>query len=697
MRKIICLLGDELTPELEEQLLEFDGEDVQIHLVSYIVGDDNFCPPSILSMVEEVDGTSAEELMFCSDLQELCEVTAFLYGRIFKQVIWLESGNALDYAVDEIYSRIMATGCPSCADFSEAGIEHLPYETDWTVYYQIEDAYFVFEPIRGERIVVSESGIYKMNPPAENICYMYPYFEETLKIIQDSSPDRVGKEMKKFSTYCIIENLVHLEGLWETNKLQLEMFMLALEDSFLNRGEEDIHYKLLCSSFLAYVTLESRYYDMAYRLIYENKHTLTLYNQYYLWRQLRRYSWRKPKLVERQGYSEKVYEKIYTGYELECQEYLKPIPKEKRDENFIVVLGIQFLSEMHAPTRTILERCVTLADNLGKRVLFINTREQITTLGLMPVYAEETGNVAAEYNEYTDFTYKGCTFEFYQCKEAMPEFEETKKVLDIIRTQKPYMILSMGAGSIVSDLVANIVPVINFPMVFSTIVNRKNQFSSLGRSLSNEERKLLQEQGYNLANIIEGTFTFDIKEQKEHFTRQDFALPEEKFLLLVVGLRLHAEIDEAFIHCMSGLYKEGIHLVFVGYFDNYDEFCMKFPEFKEHSSYLGYQKDILAVNELTDLYINPRRLGGGFSIAEAFAKGKPGVTINCGDVAATAGPGFCVGSYDEMAETIRRYCKDKEFYKKKSQEAVRRLHELTDSGSALRKILEEAEKRKGFF
>lgn len=697
MRKIICLLGDELTPELEEQLLEFDGEDVQIHLVNYVVGDETFCPPSILSMAEEVDGTSAEELMFCSDLKELCEITAFLYGRIFKQVIWLESENALDYSVDEIYSKIMATGCPSCADFTEAGIEHLPYETDWTVYYQIEDAYFVFEPIRGERIVVSESGIYKMNPPADNICYMYPYFEDILKIIQNNSPSQVKQDMKEFCTYCIIENLVRLEELWQSYKLQVEMFMLALEDSFLNRDEEDIHYKLLCSSFLAYATLESRYYDMAYRLIYENKHTLTLYNQYYLWRQLRRYNLRRPKLVEKQGYSEKVYQKVYDGYAVECQDYLLPIPKEKRDENFIIVLGIQFLSEMHAPTRTILERCATLAGKLGKRVLFINTREQITTLGIMPIYAGETGNVASEYDEYTDFTYKGCTFEFYQCRGAMPELNETKKILELIRSQKPYLICAMGAGSIVADLAANIVPVINFPMAFSTIVNRKNQFSSLGRSLSDMERKSLQEQGYNLENIIEGTFTFDIKEQKEHFTRMDFALPEGKFLLLVVGLRLHAEIDEAFIHCMSDLYKEGIHLVFAGYFDNYDELCRKFPEFKEHSSYIGYQKDILAVNELTDLYVNPRRLGGGFSIAEAFAKGKPGVTVNYGDVAATAGPGFCVGSYDEMAETIRRYCRDKEFYKKKSQEAVQRFHELTDSGSALRKILVEAEKRKGFF
>lgn len=44
----------------------------------------------------------------------------------------------------------------------------------------------------------------------------------------------------------------------------------------------------------------------------------------------------------------------------------------------------------------------------------------------------------------------------------------------------------------------------------------------------------------------------------------------------------------------------------------------------------------MAVDELMDLYVNPKRSGGGYSIIEAFSVGIPGVTLRNGDIAAAA-------------------------------------------------------------
>jgi len=52
----------------------------------------------------------------------------------------------------------------------------------------------------------------------------------------------------------------------------------------------------------------------------------------------------------------------------------------------------------------------------------------------------------------------------------------------------------------------------------------------------------------------------------------------------------------------------------------------------ENSSFVGYCDDILALMELFDLYVNPNRMGGGFSVIEAFEKGVPGVYLPKGDV-----------------------------------------------------------------
>ena len=50
--------------------------------------------------------------------------------------------------------------------------------------------------------------------------------------------------------------------------------------------------------------------------------------------------------------------------------------------------------------------------------------------------------------------------------------------------------------------------------------------------------------------------------------------------------------------------------------------------------------------------MNPKRNGGGSSVAEAVYKGLPAVTLPVGDVSAAAGESFRVADYGEMAETI---------------------------------------------
>ena len=90
--------------------------------------------------------------------------------------------------------------------------------------------------------------------------------------------------------------------------------------------------------------------------------------------------------------------------------------------------------------------------------------------------------------------------------------------------------------------------------------------------------------------------------------------------------------------------------------------------------------------EICDLYVNPDRLGGGFSIIEAFAKGKPGVYLNRGDVYTAGGVEFAVGSFDEMAEQIFKYKDDKEYYNTMAGLAKERSILMTSSKEAIEDI-----------
>lgn len=134
-----------------------------------------------------------------------------------------------------------------------------------------------------------------------------------------------------------------------------------------------------------------------------------------------------------------------------------------------------------------------------------------------------------------------------------------------------------------------------------------------------------------------------------------------------------------------------IQIAFMGKFDTYDEKIERFTKVKNSSINLGKQMDALAVIECCDLYVNPKRSGGGSSASEALYKGVPVVTLSSGDVSVAAGSAFWVEDYQQMKDKIIEYVIDKKFYEWKARIAKERAKKLLDSqnefGESIKEIL----------
>jgi glycosyltransferase involved in cell wall biosynthesis len=392
-----------------------------------------------------------------------------------------------------------------------------------------------------------------------------------------------------------------------------------------------------------------------------------------------------------------LYHKAFNEYEHILTSELVPISKEERNQDLIFVFTTQFLSERHAPTRTTLERCYTLGKLLGKRILLINTREQYTRKGDVMIHQPTYGNVIKNFDTKTFYEYKDLKIPFYQPSVDMPDLNVILQLLKKVREAKPWMIFTIGNGSIAADLCGRLVPEAAISVAFSKLATTKATFSVIGRKIAEDEWKGLLQQGYSKDNIIESTFTFELTPKVKSITRDDYKIPKDRFVLITIGIRLDTEIQDDFIQMLQATFTYGTHIVFAGYFDRYQEYCTKYPEFAKNSTFVGYSKDILALMEICDLYVNPRRLGGGFSIIEAFHEGKPGVTTAYGDIAVAAGRDFCVQDYTEMIETIRRYKEDKEFYNTMAEKAKAREKVVTDSALSMRNIMKSIQESPLFF
>lgn len=383
-----------------------------------------------------------------------------------------------------------------------------------------------------------------------------------------------------------------------------------------------------------------------------------------------------------------LYSKIYDTYLKKIESAVFFIEKEKRNKKLIIVMIAQFLSLNHGSTKTAIDKCLSL-QKLGYEVLLINTCELLSQQNAIPFYGLIQPNINIELQLSNSIQFDEYIIPFYQSSN-MPNLDEIINMLLIISEYKPYMILNIGSFNLTADLCSNFVPVATVATVPSSLPTTKAQFHIIGREIISSDIEHLEKYGFDKRSIISSKFTFTFKPQTHTFTRKDLGLPEDKFLLVLVGNRLTKELTNDFLELLLESTQYNTHIIFIGTFELFNEVSIKNEMFKKNTTNLGTQDDVLAVLECCDLYVNPKRIGGGTSSIEALSKGVPVVTYRYGDVYTCAGNEFGVDD-NEMLSIIEKYVNDKEFYKMMSEKALEKASVLMDSTKELASLIDTIE------
>lgn len=362
-------------------------------------------------------------------------------------------------------------------------------------------------------------------------------------------------------------------------------------------------------------------------------------------------------------------------YLMACYQ-IKRRPKEQRTDGKVLVLTHGFLGEDHPVSRSALERCVALQTEMEKQVQLISTGEDCTMEDSVPLYHIEVRNRSEQFNGNHVYEYRGEKISLYQSPNPANSVTAIRELLSYVIDSNPQFVVYVGEQSFVADLINEFCPVLTVSTTFSVLQRTHTEFVMVGRKVLPGER----EQSYG--EVLESLFTFQLKEKKRDYTRAGLGIPEGKFVLAVVGTRLDSDVSLEFLQKMQTLTEENCHLLFVGKFDSYEQWCERMSWLRIYSTSLGMVDDVTGILACADLYVNPNRLGGGFSVAEGFDAGIPAVTTPYGDVAVAAGELFWVKDYEEMVAQIKKYHKDAAFYDIMVTAAKQRLEKLTgESGS----------------
>lgn len=722
---LLCFIDDTRNSDKFDKFIsKFEDKEFEVHILNGVV-ENNIQPHDIIHIIENIftDELENYNYYFLTNIEDFFILVYRIYHQFFQQFIFFIDDH-INYSVnlENIYKEILKNDVHpnenivkpifinenTYREFNNEligrfcvpliDVEDL-FKTESIKmvqkYYYFNNSYFLFEPVNGEDIIIS----FEKNENREELGYFNTkiYYQtlpihEAIQLINElaKSKNHFIHSYQYIQRYFdSLKNTIINSGYF-MRKFYLKAFEL-LSRSF------DAYVEIFILSFLINIVPDSKYYNRIYSILIDN-HQIKRDEKYFYLYQCIRLGFVNSGLgnSETAILQRKLYRDIYNSFKKEIDDRYKFIPKEERDENFIIVLTGQFLSLNHAPTKTALDRCYSLIKHLGKKVMLINTKELLTAKGLSPFYNLVTGNQVKEFEKFRYIKYKDIEIPFYQTPFQMPHMEEIFRIIEVINHLKPYFIINIGGGSITADLCSQIVPVATISTVFSGLPLSEGQMYVIGRKINENDIKLLNEFGFSEENVIESVFTFDFKPQQNKFTRSQFNLPENKFLIAVVGTRLDEEITDTFMEMLMETTSLGVHIVFIGRFTKYNSYGAKIKKLKDNSTYLGFQDDVLAVLELCDLYVNPKRIGGGSSAAEAMFKGLPVVTLNTGDVAVASGSDFWVNSYDEMKRIIEKYVTDKEFYDQMSKKAKQRAEILLSTHEQMKDIVRKIENNRFF-
>lgn len=434
-------------------------------------------------------------------------------------------------------------------------------------------------------------------------------------------------------------------------------------------------------------------------IVYVRKHreSFTPNIRYFLFYQLKALKFRFSELDRPDICVElwKLYEEIVAEFSREVHVPLKQIPENERNNNTVIVITEQLIATTHGPTKTALDRCKVLITQLHKKVILINTAEVLSQTGSIPFYNYIFGSYNRETLNESEQIWKGIRIPYVQCENNMPDIKMLDLLLEQIRKIAPEYVISIGGNSMLSNLVNRMIPVLSVSLAFSELELTTTKYQSIGRRLNDTDKEMLREMGIAKEHVIEGVFTFSFRPQIGHITRQELGVPEKDFLMVVVGMRLDKEVTPEFLQMLEDIIEDGMHIGFLGDFYEFEAKMEQYPRVKAHASNLGFAQDVLSRFEVCDLYLNPKRRGGGGSCLEAMSKGVPTVTLNYGDTAVSVGEEFCVDTYEDMQKKILEYYTDSNYYHEMSVKAVKRAELMLDSEREFVRVIEEMKRREG--
>lgn len=315
----------------------------------------------------------------------------------------------------------------------------------------------------------------------------------------------------------------------------------------------------------------------------------------------------------------------------------------------VVVLTRQFLAPPHAPTVDAINFAIALIEDFSKEVMIVasseysNFRDGVIAPGVLATTVPEyTGGLKS-------LELSGHSIPFLLCGDGAFGEAAIQQGIQAIDAFLPEMILCVSSPTVFAEPFHDR----SFCFVYPTsqgIPYTNHCFFHTWNQPDAEMHHIVAEEKLEDKYLFSQHPGFAPKPLSTSLTRQQFGIPEEVFLFVVVGFRLSIDVDDSFLQFLEKVCQHPkAHVAFAGNFDDYEEKVGQYPTLRNRTTHLGFQLDIMGVYHIADAYLSPKQKGGGSAIIYAMQAGLPVLSLPSGD-AGMAAVGFPqLPTYDDMA------------------------------------------------
>ena len=115
------------------------------------------------------------------------------------------------------------------------------------------------------------------------------------------------------------------------------------------------------------------------------------------------------------------------------------------------------------------------------------------------------------------------------CDYCMPETNRLDMLLREIRAMAPGTVVSIGGSGMLCNLVNKMIPVLTVGLCPSDLEFTTCKYQTLGRKITEKDRRILDTIGYTEQNVIESIFTSSLKPQTETIGREGMHIGKDVF------------------------------------------------------------------------------------------------------------------------------------------------------------------------